>query len=104
MFRRDMHYVFDTEFGLRLAFDGHLPATIEQELAVRVVHPEAKSWNPDDFTREQQRFATLFRDRLTRRERIALRAAPVVDATGLPRLLRRVGVLPPVPETAARIG
>jgi glycosyltransferase involved in cell wall biosynthesis len=102
-FRRDMHYVFDTEFGLRLAFAGHLPATVERELAVRVVHPEAKSWNPEDFIREQRRFKALFHDRLTTRERLALRAAPIVDATGLPRLLRRVGVLPPLRETAERI-
>jgi glycosyltransferase involved in cell wall biosynthesis len=103
-FRRDMHYVFDTEFGLRLAFDGQLPATIDRELAVRVVHPEAKSWNPEEFAREQRRFVALFRDRLTARERIALRVAPLLDAIGLPRLLRRVGVLPPIPETAERIG
>src|SRR5262249_27429803 len=99
-FRRDMHYVFDTEFGLRLAFEGQLPATIDQELAVRVGHPEAKSGNPEEFAREQQRFPTLSRDKLTRRERIALRAAPLVDASGVPKLLRRVGVLPEIPPVA----
>jgi glycosyltransferase involved in cell wall biosynthesis len=99
-FRRDMHYVFDTEYGLRLAFDGHLPATIDRELAVRVVHPEAKSWNPEDFAREQRRFQTLFRDKLTRRERIALRAAPLVDRSGVPRLLRKAGVLPELQPVA----
>ena len=99
-FRRDMHYVFDTEFGLRLALAGELPLTLDRELAVRVVHPEAKSWNRADFEREQRRFRQLFRQRLTLRERIALRVAPVVDATGLPRLLRRVGVLPKIQPIA----
>ncbi|MGZ8693865.1 MAG: glycosyltransferase family 2 protein [Gaiellaceae bacterium] len=99
-FREDMHYVFDTEYGLRLAFAGELPVAIDQELAVRVVHPEAKSWNPEEFTREKRRFRSLFRPVLTRRERVALRVAPLIDATGLPRLLRRLGVLPPVPATA----
>jgi glycosyltransferase involved in cell wall biosynthesis len=102
-FRRDMHYVFDTEFGLRLALAGALPHTFDRELAVRVVHPAAKSWNPKEFEREQRRFRQLFRDQLTARERLALRVAPAVTATGLPRLLRRVGVLPPLPETAERL-
>src|SRR3954452_18094756 len=52
-FRTDMHYTFDTEFGLRLAFAGHMPALIERELAVRVVHEEAKSWDLTPFKREE---------------------------------------------------
>jgi glycosyltransferase involved in cell wall biosynthesis len=99
-FRRDMHYVFDTEYGLRLAFAGELPVTIDRELAVRVVHPEAKSWNPKEFTREKKRFRSMFRGALTPRERLALRVAPVVDATRLPKLLRSVGILPPLPPVA----
>ncbi len=101
-FRQDMHYVFDTEYGLRLAFDGQLPTTIDRELAVRVVHPEAKSWNPEQFTREQQRFRQLFWPALTTRERLALRAAPLVAASRVPQLLRALRVLPPIEPLAER--
>jgi glycosyltransferase involved in cell wall biosynthesis len=83
LFRTDMHYVFDTEFGLRLAIAGHLPALVDRELAVRVEHEEAKSWDTTPFVEEQKRFAELYRDQLTPRERAAL---PVG------RLLLRIGV------------
>jgi hypothetical protein len=33
-----MHCVFDTEFGLRLAFAGELPVLTDREVVVRVVH------------------------------------------------------------------
>jgi GT2 family glycosyltransferase len=82
LFREDMHYVFDTEFGLRLAFAGELPVLIERELAVRVEHEDAKSWDLQPFEREQRRFLDLYRDRLTRTERASLQTA---------RALRRVG-------------
>jgi glycosyltransferase involved in cell wall biosynthesis len=72
VFRRDMTYVFDTEFGLRLALAGELPDLIERELAVRVVHPAAKSWRPAEFRREQRRLIDLYRPSLNRRERRAL--------------------------------
>ena len=61
-FREDMHYVFDTEHGLRLAYAGILPTIVEQELAVRYLHDEAKSADRTRFVREQQRFHALFRD------------------------------------------
>jgi glycosyltransferase involved in cell wall biosynthesis len=72
LFREDMHYVFDTEYGLRLAYAGELPELIEDELAVRVVHEEAKSWDLGPFTREQRRFIELYKPQLTRRERLLL--------------------------------
>jgi glycosyltransferase involved in cell wall biosynthesis len=72
LFREDMHYVFDTEFGLRLAIAGELPALIDRELAVRVEHEAAKSWDTRPFWREQKRFAALFGPALTRRERALL--------------------------------
>jgi glycosyltransferase involved in cell wall biosynthesis len=68
-FREDMHYVFDTEFGLRLAYGGELPGIVERELAVRVEHDQAKSWDLRPFKREQRRFVELFRPQLSRRER-----------------------------------
>ena len=55
-----MHYVFDTEFGLRLVFAGELPATIDRELAVRVVHAEAKSWDRRPFDREERELVRLY--------------------------------------------
>jgi glycosyltransferase involved in cell wall biosynthesis len=101
-FRQDMHYVFDTEFGLRLAMAGELPHMFDTELAVRVVHPEAKSWNPREFSREQQRFPRLFRHQLTARERISLQTARVLMALRVPQFLRAIHVLKPIPPLAER--
>jgi glycosyltransferase involved in cell wall biosynthesis len=82
LFREDMHYVFDTEFGLRLAFAGHMPGLIHQPLAVRVFHEEAKSADPSQFKREQRRFLELYRPQMTRRERVGLHVARGLQATG----------------------
>ncbi len=71
LFREDLHYVFDTEFGLRLAFAGHLPALTESELAVRVVHPDAKSWDRSPFLAECVELEREYRAHLTPRERAA---------------------------------
>jgi glycosyltransferase involved in cell wall biosynthesis len=72
LFREDFHYVFDTEFGVRLALAGVLPAIVERELAVRVVHPEAKSWDRRPFDREELRLLELHRGSLTLPERARL--------------------------------
>jgi glycosyltransferase involved in cell wall biosynthesis len=72
LFREDFHYVFDTEFGLRLALAGVLPAIVDRELAVRVVHPEAKSWDRRPFDREELRLLELHRGSLTFPERARL--------------------------------
>ena len=97
LFREDMHYVFDTEFGLRLAFAGELPVLIDRELAARVEHEEAKSWDLRPFEEEQKRFIELYRSRLTRRERVSLVTAQVLRGVGFfratsaaSRLYRRV--------------
>jgi glycosyltransferase involved in cell wall biosynthesis len=82
LFRQDMHYVFDTEFGLRLAIAGHLPAIVDRELAVRVEHEEAKSWDTGPFLEEQKRFASLYRGQLTPRERAALPVARLLLRSG----------------------
>jgi glycosyltransferase involved in cell wall biosynthesis len=71
-FREDLHYVFDTEFGLRLALADILPTIVERELAVRVVHPDAKSWNRGPFDREELRLLQLHRGSLTLPERVRL--------------------------------
>ena len=102
LFREDMHYVFDTEYGLRLALAGHLPVMTDEELAVRVLHDEAKSWDRSPFFAEQKRFYPVLRDRLTLRERALYHADRALGAAGFfkltggaSRLWRRVG-LPPL--------
>jgi glycosyltransferase involved in cell wall biosynthesis len=72
LFREDMHYVFDTEYGIRLALAGVLPGIVEQELAVRVLHPAAKSWDRRPFHQEALRILDLHRHRLTLGERARL--------------------------------
>jgi glycosyltransferase involved in cell wall biosynthesis len=71
-FRLDLDYVFDTEFFLRLVYAGHYPQLTDQELSVRVVHPEAKSANPAAFRAEIGRLAPICRPALTRSERLRL--------------------------------
>lgn len=85
-FREDMHYVFDTEFELRLLFAGVEPALVEQELAVRVLHDEAKSADRSRFHREQRRFVDLFSPALTPMERRRLTLARGLAAVGFDRL------------------
>ena len=88
-----MHYVFDTEYGLRLAFAGELPAMIDQELAVRVVHDEAKSWDRRPFDREQRRFFELHAPSLQPRERAALHVSRVLLAARVYGALRPLASL-----------
>lgn len=86
-FREDMHYVFDTEHGLRLVYAGIMPGLIDAELAVRVIHDEAKSWDRRPFVEEQKRFVTLFRPALNRRERAFLLVDRSLIAVGFYRLV-----------------
>jgi glycosyltransferase involved in cell wall biosynthesis len=101
LFREDMHYVFDTEFGLRLAFAGELPVLLDRELAARVEHEDAKSWDLRPFEEEQKRFIDLYRDRLTGVERVSLVVTRGLRRLGLfrattaaSRLYRRVNPRP----------
>jgi glycosyltransferase involved in cell wall biosynthesis len=101
-FREDMHYVFDTEYGLRLALAGELPEVIQDELAVRVIHEEAKSWDRRPFVKEQRRFYELHKDKLTPRQRKLYHVDLAFERTGVNKLLaagskawRRAG-LPPL--------
>jgi glycosyltransferase involved in cell wall biosynthesis len=93
-FREDMHYVFDTEHALRCAYAGHMPALIDAELAVRVIHEEAKSWDRSPFVEEQKRFVDLFRPSLAPRERAFLTVDRTLVNVGFYRaanaVLRRV--------------
>ncbi|PYO45259.1 MAG: glycosyltransferase [Gemmatimonadetes bacterium] len=70
VFREDLHYIFDTEFELRLAVGGCLPTTIDRELAVRWLHEEAKSADLSHFQREFKLASRQLLDTLPRRERV----------------------------------
>ena len=85
-FREDMHYVFDTEHGLRLAYEGILPELVDAELAVRVYHSEAKSADRTPFLLEQRRFIDLYAGKLNRRERALLTADRALLRVGFFRL------------------
>jgi glycosyltransferase involved in cell wall biosynthesis len=73
VFRKDFHYVFDTEFELRLALSGTMPKILDRELAIRYLHDEAKSADRTPFEREAQRMVRILWRRLTLRERVGFR-------------------------------
>jgi glycosyltransferase involved in cell wall biosynthesis len=68
LLREDLHFVFDAEFGLRLAFRGVYPRPLERPLAVRYLHDDAKSADGARFLTEYQPVATELKSRLHRRE------------------------------------
>jgi len=69
LLREDLDFVFDTEFGLRVALGGVQPLTIDRSLAVRYLQPEAKSVEPARFDEEYARVARQLRRRLSWWER-----------------------------------
>lgn len=71
-FREDMHYVFDTEFMLRVALGGVLPHIVDRELAVRFLHEEAKSADRARFELEARRLYRLHARLLSPPERVRL--------------------------------
>lgn len=84
-FRTDMHYVFDVEFMLRLAFAGEPPLLLDRELAVRVVHGESKSAVQANFDRERALLLSTFRPELTPYERLQLVLGRAAIRAGLYR-------------------
>jgi glycosyltransferase involved in cell wall biosynthesis len=68
-FREDLHYIFDTEFELRLALGGQLPVLIDRELSVRWLHDEAKSADLTPFRREHEVVARQLLETIPRRDR-----------------------------------
>jgi glycosyltransferase involved in cell wall biosynthesis len=74
VFREDFHYVFDTEFELRLALSGILPVIVNRELSIRYLHDDAKSADRTPFEREAEHMTRLLWRRLPLRERAAFRA------------------------------
>jgi glycosyltransferase involved in cell wall biosynthesis len=80
-FRTDMHYAFDAEFMLRLAFAGELPELLPHDfLAVRSVHPDQKTFEMTNSWPEIHRFVELYSPRLSRRELVLLRTSRVFRA------------------------
>jgi glycosyltransferase involved in cell wall biosynthesis len=69
LLREDLSFVFDTEFGVRLALGELLPLTLDRPLAVRYVHSEAKSATPAAFQREWSNVAKELSRNLSRGER-----------------------------------
>ncbi len=69
--REDLSFVFDTEFGLRLALAGITPHVIGETVAVRHLHDAAKSADKSQFEREWQRVAPELEARLDGRDAVA---------------------------------
>ncbi len=80
-FRTDMHYAFDAEFMLRLAFAGEMPELLQDDfLAVRSVHPEQKTFEMTNSWPEIHRFMDLYAHELTPRERVWMRLSRIFRA------------------------
>lgn len=92
-FRRDMDYAFDTEFFLRLAYGGVLPAMIDRELSARVLHAEAKSADRSPFRREVRRYPRIFKGSLNPSERRRLALTQALFKIGLFRAIGLAGRL-----------
>jgi hypothetical protein len=90
-FREDLHYVLDTEHGLRLAFAGILPELIDEELAVRYLQEDAKSaGNEAEWEEERRRLLEMYTPQLTPAERRQLRIRQMLIAAGFYRATRAV--------------
>ena len=80
-FRTDMHYAFDAEFMLRLAYGEEVPELLPDEfLAVRSVHPDQKTYEMTNSWPEIHRFVDIYAPQLTPRERTLLRIARIFRA------------------------
>ena len=64
-------FVFDTEFGLRLALAGVTPHVIDETVAVRHLHDAAKSADKSQFEREWEHVAPELEARLDGRDAVA---------------------------------
>jgi glycosyltransferase involved in cell wall biosynthesis len=90
-FREDLHYVLDTEHGLRLAFAGIMPELIDAELAVRYLQEDAKSaGNEEAWEEERRRLLEIYTPQLTAAERRQLRIRQMLIAAGFYRATRAV--------------
>jgi glycosyltransferase involved in cell wall biosynthesis len=86
LFTEDLTYTFDGEFMCRLALAGENLALIPGEaLSVRGVHEEQKSATPSRFAAEIATFPKRLGRRLTRVERLKLRATLLMRRMGFYR-------------------
>ena len=80
-FRLDMHYAFDAEFMLRLAFADELPELLPDDfLSVRSVHPDQKTYEMTNSWPEIHRFVDIYWPQLSLRERALARIGRVTRA------------------------
>ena len=95
LLREDLDFVFDTEFGLRLALAGIRPQPVESALAVRYLQPEAKSADRARFDREYRQVARQLRRGLTWPERTQDRLVRTLHAALRAQYLlrKRLGLL-----------
>jgi glycosyltransferase involved in cell wall biosynthesis len=78
-FRHDMDYAFDVEFMLRLVLAGERPVLLrDRVLAVRCLHPAAKSFDTRPWPGEYRLMRRTLRSQLSRWERALLRAGLIV--------------------------
>ncbi len=80
-FRTDMHYAFDAEFMVRLAYGEELPKLLPDDfLAVRSVHPEQKTYEMSNSWPEIHRLVDIYAPQLSSRERAMLQIARISRA------------------------
>lgn len=78
-FRPDMNYAFDVEFMLRLVLAGERPVLLRDRiLAVRCLHPGAKSFDTRPWPAEYRLMRRALRPQLSPSERAYLRAGLIV--------------------------
>jgi glycosyltransferase involved in cell wall biosynthesis len=85
LFRREMHFAFDAEFFLRLAYAGELPELVPDILSARVEHSAQKSADMSRWRPEREHIVELFRSELTAGERRRLVLARTLDRIGILR-------------------
>lgn len=85
VFRTDMHFAFDAEFFLRLAYAGELPELLSDVLSAQVKHPAQKSADMTRWEPEREQIVDIVRSELTGRERRRLAAAQALDRIGVLR-------------------
>ena len=91
LFRRDMHFAFDAEFMVRLALAGEEPELLpDEDLAVRVLHRDAKSADMSRWRPEIDRMLAAHSDALTARERRRARVVVPLWRAGVYSLWRRL--------------
>lgn len=69
LLREDLNFVFDTEFGIRLALGGIVPVTFDRPIAVRYEHRQAKSADLSGFAIEWKEVEKDLRRQLRPAER-----------------------------------